>query len=441
MGVAFGTDGIRGVANVELTADVAAALGRAAAVVLGRGTWLIGADTRASSPVLVAALAGGLAAAGADVIDLGVLPTPGVAFHAQVRGCPAAVVSASHNPWTDNGIKLLAEGGRKLTDALEEAVAENMTAAPPPSSARSGRVTRDDDAVTPYVGHLVDALEGRRLEGLVVVVDCANGAASEAAPRALRGVGADVIVLADQPDGTNINDHCGSTHPEALREAVVAAGADAGLALDGDADRVVAVSADGVVVDGDHILAISAMDLRGRGRLRGDRVAITVMSNLGLRQALAASGIGVVETPVGDRYVLEAMERDDLALGGEQSGHVIFRDLATTGDGVLTGLLLLDAVVRAGRPLAALSQAAMTRLPQVLRNVRITDRGALTAAPGVVVAVAEAEAELAGTGRVLLRPSGTEPLVRVMVEAPTEGQATAIAERLCAAVREAMGAG
>jgi len=449
--VAFGTDGIRGVANVEVTPEVAVTLGRSAAAVLGTGTWLVGADTRASSPMLAAAVAAGLASAGADVVDLGVLPTPGVAFHAQVRGCPAVVVSASHNPWTDNGIKLLAAGGRKLSDALEAAVSENMAAAAETATSAVGRITRDADAAVPYVGHLVAALEGRRLDGFVIVIDCANGAATGVAPLALRAAGAEVIVVADAPDGTNINERCGSTHPEIVRQAVLDAGADAGMAFDGDADRVVAVAGNGAIVDGDHILAICAEDLRGRGRLRGDRVALTVMSNLGLRRALAAAGIGVVETPVGDRYVLEAMDRDDLALGGEQSGHIIFRDLATTGDGVLTGLLLLDAVARSGRSLAMLSAAAMTRLPQVLRNVRLGDRGALAGAAdpaatgadaaAVAAAVAAAERELGGNGRVLLRPSGTEPLMRVMVEAPSETQAAEVADRLCAVVREAFGGG
>jgi phosphoglucosamine mutase len=433
--VAFGTDGIRGAANVELTAEVALSLGRAACAVLGTGTWLIGADTRASGPMLVAALAAGLASAGADVVDLGVLPTPGVAFHAQARGCPAAVVSASHNAWTDNGIKLLAGGGRKLTDALEHAIAVNLTAPDRPASPAVGRITRAADPLAPYVDHLVAALEGRRLDGVRVVLDCANGAASAVAPAAFRAAGADVIVVAADPDGTNINAGCGSTHPAGLQDAVVVAGADAGLAFDGDADRVVAVAGDGTLVDGDHILAICAADLHQRGRLRGDAVVLTVMSNLGLRQALAALDIATVETPVGDRYVLEVMERDGLVLGGEQSGHIIFRDLATTGDGVLTGLVLLDAVARSGASLGALAAAAMTRLPQVLRNVAAPAVAA--AAPAVAAAVAAAEAELGETGRVLLRPSGTEPLVRVMVEAPTEEQASAVADLLSAAVLQA----
>ncbi len=431
MGVAFGTDGIRGAANVELTAEVAVALGRAATAVLGTGTWLIGSDTRASSPMLVAALAAGLASAGADVVDLGVLPTPGIAYHAQRRAAPAAVVSASHNPWTDNGIKLLAPGGRKLTDALEAAIAENLAAPPPHGSAVVGRIAPDADPVGPYAEHLVGSLEGRRLDGWLVALDCANGAASAVAPRVLRAAGAEVVVINGSPDGTNINHDCGSTHPEHLRRAVVRAGARAGLAFDGDADRVVAVADDGSLVDGDRILAICAADLHRRGRLPHDRVAVTVMSNLGLRQALAAQGISVAETPVGDRYVLEAMEREGLGLGGEQSGHVIFADLATTGDGVLTGLVLLDAVARSGRPLAALAAEAMTRLPQVLRNVAVADRDAVATSPDVAAAVADATEELGDRGRVLLRASGTEPLVRVMVEAPSEAQAQAIADRLC----------
>jgi len=443
VGVSFGTDGIRGAANTELTVEVAVALGRAAAAVLGRGSWLVGADTRASSPMLVAALAAGLASEGADVVDLGVLPTPGVAYHAQARGCPAAVVSASHNRWGDNGIKLFASGGLKLSDALEKAVAANMRASDHPVPPVPGRITRAEDPVVPYVAHLVASLEGRRLDGYVVVLDCANGAASEVAPLAFRATGADVLTIADAPDGTNINDGCGSTHPDALRDAVLAAGADVGLAFDGDADRVVAVGGDGSIVDGDRIIAICAADLRDRGRLRGDAVALTVMSNLGLRRSLDAQGIGVVETPVGDRYVLEVLERDDLALGGEQSGHVIFRDLATTGDGILTGLLLLDAVARSGRSLAVLGAGAMTRLPQVLRNVAVRDRGALGGEPdpALAAAVAAAAAELGDAGRVLLRPSGTEPLVRVMVEAPTDAQAAEVADRLCAAVEEAFGPG
>ena len=442
MPVSFGTDGIRGVANAELTPELAVALGRAAAAVLGRDLWLIGADTRASSPMLAAALAAGLAAAGADVADLGVLPTPGVAFLSQSEGAPAAVISASHNPWSDNGIKLLAAGGLKLSDDVEARIAGllgNMTAAAPSSILDPGRVWRHPDPVSGYAAHLVASLEGRMLAGLRVVIDCANGAASAVAPGVLRSVGADVTVLNATPDGTNINRDCGSTHPSALQASVVAAGADVGLAFDGDADRVLAVDHTGALVDGDQIIAICALDRHRRGVLRGGGVAVTVMSNLGLRLGLASAGIEVVETQVGDRYVLGALERFGLGLGGEQSGHVIFRDLATTGDGLLTGLQLLDVVQRTGRPLADLAAAAMTRLPQVLRNVPVVDRGALDGADEVHRAVAEAQAGLGGQGRVLLRPSGTEAVVRVMVEAPSEEMAAEVADRLVGVVGAALG--
>jgi phosphoglucosamine mutase len=414
------------------------AVGRAAVRVLGGSAWLIGADTRASGPMLVAALAAGMASAGADVVDLGVLPTPAVAFHASLLGVPAAVVSASHNPFTDNGIKLLAPGGSKLTDDVERAISENVASAAP-GPELPGRISRHQAPLEPYAAHVVAALEGRTLAGVRLVVDCANGAASVVAPMVLRSLGASVTVLSASPDGTNINAGCGSTHPEGVREAVRTEGADAGLALDGDADRVVAVAGNGELVDGDGILAICAADLQGRGRLRGDRVAVTVMSNLGLRLALAQRGIGVVETPVGDRHVLAAMDEGGLVLGGEQSGHIIFGELATTGDGLLTAAVLLDAVVRSGQSLGALAAASMTRLPQVLRNVRVAEPGARAAAASVVSAVAAAEAAFAGRGRVVLRPSGTEPLVRVMVEAPTEEQATAVAEELAAVVEGAEG--
>jgi len=441
VGIAFGTDGIRGVANVELTPELALALGRAGPRVLGGERWLIGADTRASGPMLVAALSAGLAAAGADVVDLGVAPTPAVAFHAAHDGVPAAVVSASHNPHTDNGIKLLAAGGRKLSDHVEDAISAAMAAMPSAGGAgpAAGRIERHPDPLGPYIDHVVGALEGRTLGGMRVVVDCANGAAHLTAPEVLRRLGATVTVLNAVPDGTNINDGCGSTHPEVLQKVVVEAGADAGLALDGDADRVVAVDHEGRLVDGDRIIALCAADLLRRGVLRNGAVAVTVMSNLGLRRALAGLGIGVVETAVGDRYVLEALEAGDLSLGGEQSGHVVFRDLATTGDGVLTGVVLLDAVRRAGRSLAELAAEIMTRFPQVLRNVRVADREGLAGSRAVWDEVAAVEAELGAEGRVLLRPSGTEPLVRVMVEAPTEQQAGTLAGRIGDAVLAALG--
>ena len=440
----FGTDGVRGVANVELTPEVAVGLGRAAVAVVGGRRWLVGADTRASGPMLVAALAAGLAAAGADVTDLGVVPTPTVAFHAQMAGAPAAVVSASHNPYGDNGIKLLAAGGRKLSDEVEARIsatlARNVTA-PPSGSPGVGGIDRHHDPLPPYVEHVRRSLEGRRLDGLRVVLDCANGAASGVAPGVLAGLGAAVSVLSAQPDGTNINAGCGSTHPDVLQRAVVAARADAGLAFDGDADRVLAVDHTGALVDGDQIIAVCATDRHRRGRLAGDAVVVTVMSNLGLRLALSADGIRVVETRVGDRYVLEALDAEGLSLGGEQSGHVVFRDLATTGDGLLTGLQLLDVVARTGRPLAEVAGAAMTRLPQVLRSVGVADRDALPGAAAVWDEVAAARAELGRRGRVVLRPSGTEPVVRVMVEAPSHAQATAVAARIAGVVHAALGGG
>ena len=423
-------------------------MGRAAVAVLGAGPWLIGADTRRSGPALVAALAEGLAEGGAEVVDLGVAPTPAVAFHAARSGAPAAIVSASHNPYTDNGIKLLGRGGRKLTDEAEAAIAENMAAAlgAPGGAAGpgagvlthpAGRISWAEAPLEDYAAHVVAALEGRTLAGMHVAVDCANGAASAVAPMVLRSLGATLTVLAATPDGININAGCGSTHPEALQAAVQEAGADAGLALDGDADRVIGVGGDGGLVNGDRIIAICAADLHRRGRLAGDRVAVTVMSNLGLQLALAKSGIGVVETPVGDRNVLAAMEDHGLVLGGEQSGHVIFRDLATTGDGLLTGVLLLDAVARSGRSLADLAADSMTALPQVLRNVAVADPGAVAGAAAVTAAVAQVEASMAGAGRVVLRPSGTEPLVRVMVEAATQEQAAAAAGLLSEVVLRA----
>jgi phosphoglucosamine mutase len=409
------------------------ALGRAAATVLGGERWLIGADTRASGPMLVAALAAGLASAGADVADLGVLPTPAVAFASATEGVPAAVVSASHNPWSDNGIKVLGPGGRKLADDVEAAISAQLEHPRADVGKRVGAIDRaSPDLARLYADHVAGALDGRDLAGCRVVVDCANGAASFIAPAVLERLGVDLVVLSAAPDGTNINDGCGSTYPGPLQAAVVAAGADAGLAFDGDADRVLAVTGSGELVDGDQILALCAADLQARGRLPGAAIAVTVMSNLGLRLALAEGGIGVVETPVGDRYVLEAMERDGLALGGEQSGHIIFRELATTGDGLLTGVLLLDVVRRRGRSLADAAAAAMTRLPQVLHNVRAPAAAAKD--PAVLAAVADAEAGLGGHGRVVLRPSGTEPLVRVMVEAPTEAEAGSIATRLAAVV-------
>jgi len=439
----FGTDGVRGLANSELTPELALALGRAAGRLLGPGPWMVGRDTRISGPLLHAALAAGLAAEGAAVIDLGVAPTPAVASACAQRGLPGAVISASHNPFADNGIKLFAAGGRKLPDDVEERL-EAALAAPPgadaPVGAGVGVLGTDASMLGEYGDRLLAALEGRRLRGMEVVLDCANGAATQVAPDVFRRAGARVTVLHAEPDGTNINAGCGSTHPQSLQQEVRRRpGTALGLAFDGDADRVLAVDAGGELVDGDQILAMAALDLRLRGRLAADTVVVTVMSNLGFRLGMEAAGIHVVQTQVGDRYVLEALAAGGYSLGGEQSGHVIFSDLATTGDGILTGLLLSDLVCRQGRPLAELASAAMTRLPQVLRNVKVAEREALATAPQIWAEVHAVEAELGHEGRVLLRPSGTEPLVRVMVEARTQAVAEAAVERIAAAVLSALG--
>lgn len=442
MTLRFGTDGVRGVANLELTPELVLALGRAAARVLEGSRFLVGRDTRVSGPLLEAALAAGLASEGADVELLGVAPTPAVAWLAAADGVPAAMISASHNPFPDNGVKLFAAGGRKLSDETEarlEAEVDLVLAGgvgPRPRGTELGRIADRHGAIARYVAGVYETLDGRRLDGLHVVLDCAHGAATEAAPAAFAAAGATVTVVNAAPDGCNINDGCGSTHPHVLAAEVAKAGADCGLAFDGDADRLIAVGADGTIVDGDRILALCARDLRDRGRLKGDTVVVTVMSNLGFRQAMADAGIGVVETAVGDRYVLDALDSGGLSLGGEQSGHVIFRDLATTGDGILTGLQLLDLVARSGEPLAALARRAMQSFPQVLRSVVVASR-ATDVVAAVRDAVDDVEAELGESGRVLIRPSGTEPVVRVMVEAATEAEADRAAARLVAAVEAA----
>jgi phosphoglucosamine mutase len=446
MTLQFGTDGVRGVANVELTPELVLALGRAGARVLGNDRWVVGRDTRQSGPLLQAAVAAGLAAEGAVVVDLGVVPTPAVAHRSAVDDVPGVVLSASHNAFGDNGVKFFAAGGRKLSDDIEARLESELTtilagAAPgpldPPSGAAVGRLEADPDAVDAYVAHLSnDVLEGRRLDGLRVVIDTANGAASVAAPLVLQALGVEVTVLHAQPDGTNINAGCGSTYPDDLQRAVPQRRAHLGLAFDGDADRVLAVDAEGRLVDGDQIIGICAIDRRERGCLPDDTVVVTVMTNLGFRLGMQEHGVKVIETNVGDRHVLEALEAGGWTLGGEQSGHVIFRDLATTGDGLLTGLQLLDVVARSGRSLADLADDAMTRMPQVLVNVKVAHRRA-DIADLVAPEVLRAEAELGDRGRVLIRPSGTEPLVRVMVEAPTTDQAQALADRLAGAVEAA----
>lgn len=441
----FGTDGLRGAANVELTPELALALGRAAARVVGGGRWVTGRDTRRSGLMLEEAFCAGLLSEGIDVMSLGIAPTPEVAWWAAREGLPAAMVSASHNPFTDNGIKLFAAGGKKLPGDVERHIEGELTTmlARPlaelgPVSSEPGDVGRfrHFDGRKPYARALLGSIEARGLEPLKLVVDCANGAAASIAPAVFPALTDDVEVINDEPDGENINHECGSTHPGRLQEAVPASGADAGIAFDGDADRVVLVDATGRLIDGDQIIAILARDLAERGELTHNTVVVTVMTNLGFRLAMAETGIDVVETAVGDRYVLEALDEGGFALGGEQSGHVILRQLATTGDGLLTAVQALDVVVRSGQTLADLASAAMTRLPQVLRNVRVSERD-----PAIVERirdeVAAVEKELGDRGRVLVRPSGTEPLIRVMVEAPDESVAEAAAERLASAVTAA----
>ncbi len=433
----FGTDGVRGDADTYLTPALVFALARAAARVIRADEFLIGRDTRESGPRIDADLTRGFAAEGARVTSLGVASTPAIAFLAQRTGVPAAIVSASHNPWNDNGVKIVGGDGRKLADEVERAIEVELqvqldapAAAPrPPTEVAAPARTVDLDA---YVEHLLGALDGRRLEGVHIVVDCANGAASELAPRAFAAAGARVDVINAAPDGRNINAGCGSTHPQSLQDAVRAHGADLGLALDGDADRVLAVDEHGELVDGDQLMVMTALDWHGRGMLRNDAIAVTVMSNLGLRRALAAAGVGIVETPVGDRNVIVAMAARDLAIGGEQSGHIVFADLATTGDGVLTGLIVSDLLARRGVPMSELA-GAMTRLPQVLVNVRVAP-GVDLDLPRVQQAVREVAGDLGDRGRLVVRSSGTEPVVRVMVEAPTEAEAASAAARVRAAL-------
>jgi len=444
----FGTDGVRGVANLDLTPELVVALGRAAARVLGVDRFVVGRDTRVSGPMLEAALVAGLTAEGVAVQTLGVVPTPAVAWAAVHHHAAGAVISASHNRYPDNGIKLFTPEGRKLDDDVEavleatldalvhgHAAGERIDAEQSPTGDAIGTVLALADPLGGYADGIVASIAGRDLSGLRLVVDCANGAASTIAPEVLRRLGATVTVLHAEPNGTNINEGCGSTHPAGLQHAVVEQGADVGLAFDGDADRLVAVDAAGELVDGDQIIAICAVDLHERGTLRRDAVVVTVMSNLGFRLAMQARGITVVETPVGDRWVLDALRSGGYSIGGEQSGHVIFADLATTGDGLLTAVQLLDVVRRSGRPLSELA-AVMARLPQVLRNVRVS--AAVADLDARIAAHVEAARDALGdTGRVLVRRSGTEPLVRVMVEAPTADEAVAVADQLAAAVSAA----
>jgi phosphoglucosamine mutase len=441
MGTLFGTDGIRGVANRDLTAGLALEVSAAAARVLGtsdgsrRPFAVVGRDPRASSEFLDAAVTAGLASSGVDVRRVGVLPTPGVAYLIAATGADFGVmISASHNPMPDNGIKFFARGGHKLDDDVEAAIEASMGAdAPLPIGGQVGRVSDERDPVSRYVSHLTSTVQ-TSLAGLRVVIDCAEGAAATAGPQAFIEAGAQVVAIHDTPNGLNINDGCGSTNLDPLREAVVAERADVGFALDGDADRCLAVDARGETVDGDQILAILALALRERGGLVGDTVVATVMSNLGFLLAMRDAGIDVVQAKVGDRYVLEEMRLGGYTLGGEQSGHVIMSDHATTGDGILSALHVASRMTSTGRELADLA-GVMRRLPQILVNVPDVDRDRAETDPVVADAVRAVASELGDTGRVLLRPSGTEPLVRVMVEAESADDAERYAHRLADVVK------
>jgi phosphoglucosamine mutase len=444
MTLKFGTDGVRGVAGRDLTPELVVALGRAAARSLGSDApFLIARDTRRSGPMLEAALVAGICAEGGSAELLGVLPTPGLGGACVVAAAPGAMISASHNPYPDNGIKFFEAGGRKLRDETEARIESELAAilaegSPPREGTGLGTATRVPGAIDAYVGRLVAAVDSETLRGLTIVLDCGHGAAFAAAPSAFVALGAEVLVRNAEPDGTNINDRCGSTDPSGLITAVRNSGADAGLAFDGDADRVVAVDEQGGLMDGDHLLAIAAIDLKARGQLRGDAIATTVMANLGLRRALDRHSISVFETPVGDRHLLAAMEEHDLVLGGEQSGHLIFGEHAVTGDGPLAGILLLEAKMRAGAPLSEMA-AVVTKYPQVLRSVRVRELDGLAGADEFWIEVRAVEGALGAEGRVLVRASGTEPVVRVMVEASDEGVASSAADRLTTALEAALG--
>lgn len=440
MTLKFGTDGVRGVALTELTPAYVTLLGRAAAAVLGGGTWAIGRDPRQSGEELQAALAAGLRAGGATVVSAGVLPTPAMAVLGAERSISTAMITASHNPYTDNGVKLFAAGGLKLRDEVEERIEAELDrlATVPPDDAGGSAPIEAIDAADQYVAWMIGQFPPDCLAGLTVVLDCANGAMSEVAPIVTAHLGATVEVINASPNGRNINDRCGATDTAALSAAVVEHGADLGLAFDGDGDRVIAIDHLGQRVDGDRLIAMSAIHLKEHGLLDGDAVVVTVMSNLGFHRAMAAAGIEVVTTAVGDRYVLEALDDRELAIGGEQSGHIIFRKLATTGDGLLAGLRLAQFVAEHHRPLADVAAEVMTTYPQVLLNVRVADRHPHVAAE-LADEIAAAETILGDEGRVLIRASGTEPLIRVMVEAADAETADRVAHELADLVRQRFG--
>ena len=437
----FGTDGVRGVANRDLKPELAFQLGRAGAAVLagqgGRPRILIGRDTRVSGEMLEAALAAGCTSVGADVIRLGIIPTPGVAYLTRAMGAnAAAMISASHNPVPDNGIKFFAGDGYKLPDEVEDEIERHLHEGedllPRPTGVEVGRIHDEPEAWRRYADFLCRT-STERFEGLRIVVDCGYGAAYAVAPAVLRELGAEVIALHDLPDGGRINVRCGSTRPDVLEQEVVAAGADLGFAHDGDADRVIAVDERGGLVDGDHLMAVCALERLAAGTLPGRAIAATVYSNLGLREAVRAAGGEVVITPNGDRYVLEAMRREGLAIGGEQSGHIIFLEHNTTGDGILTALQVLGVVVRSRRKLSELAEQ-MPTFPQILANVPVAAKDRLGGNEAIDEAVATAEDELAGRGRIFIRASGTENLIRVLAEGPDEEELRRLVSMVAAVV-------
>ncbi|CAB4671348.1 unannotated protein [freshwater metagenome] len=443
----FGTDGIRGLANHDLTAELALDVAVAAAHILVESssnadhqpTAIVGQDSRASGEFLEAAVVAGLTSAGINVYRVGVLPTPAIAYLvAQSKADLGVMISASHNPMPDNGIKLFSRGGGKLADSIEAAIEARMGEPwTRPTGRGVGRAINDETATERYLEHLLASVT-TKLDGLTVVVDCANGASSRVAPEALRRAGAKVIAISNQPDGWNINDDCGSTHLENLRAKVLETGADIGIAHDGDADRALAIDDMGNDIDGDQILAILALGMKSRGVLKSNTVVGTVMSNLGFMKAMKDADVNVITTAVGDRYVLEKMLESDYSIGGEQSGHVILREFATTGDGILTSLALLQEIKRSGKRAHELA-GLMVRFPQILINVKNVAKEKLETSQIIIDAVKQAESELGDSGRVLLRASGTEPLVRVMVEASSDSVAHEIATRIAEVVAQELG--
>jgi phosphoglucosamine mutase len=442
----FGTDGVRGEANKELSPELAFRLGKAGAYILGqdrdrtrgeRVKIVIGKDTRISGDMLEAALSAGICSMGADVLNVGVLPTPGIAYLTRAMGASAGIViSASHNPYQDNGIKFFAGSGFKLPDELEDRIEETLNVIDSlalPVDSEIGRIIEIENATAKYAEFLKQTAVP--LDGLRIVLDCANGAASGVGPKVLAELGAQVIPVFNQPDGVNINVHCGSTRPEALARAVLEYGADLGLACDGDADRMIAVDENGAIVDGDFIMVICALALKERGELTGNAVVVTVMSNLGLHKALKNAGITVLETKVGDRYVMEKLLESGAVLGGEQSGHIIFLEHNTTGDGLLSALQLLAVLKEKKEKLSGLA-AQMSRFPQVLINTKVTDKDKVMNAPTVKAKIREVQEFLGEDGRILVRPSGTEPLIRVMLEGPDQAELTRLAHEVIAVAKK-----